>query len=199
MLVPRLLLLHLCSLVLCDDTSNDPQTQHSWSLTSFIWQILTSDELEPAHETEEPGVNEGTMPPLNDVINESNNHTTEEIDGNNSTTVVNEIDHNATQTRIRHECIPYEGCSPPLNCSSLTNINDSNLVGVANQGRVVGINTSQLHYLLENLSHTNICAIVMFYDTRCQYSIDFGWVYNKLGVVFPQLPVVAIDYGNHSS
>lgn len=105
---------------------------------------------------------------------------------------------NVTQVRIKHVCVPYEGCTPALNCSNTFLTNDSNLEGLVNQGHVVGVNSMQLQYLLENVTHANSCVIVMFYTVWCQHSIDFAPVYNKLGVVFPRIPVVAMDFGFHS-
>lgn len=199
MLVPLLLILSLGSLSLCEDTSSDTHAHNGW-FTS-LWRILTSDELESSDETVETVKEDMPRPttPSNDDDDDDVNN--DDVNNESVTDEVksNEESQNVIQTRVRHTCIPYEGCTPPLNCSNLTNINDSNLVGMTNQGCVVGINTTQLHYLLGNVSHTNMCAIVMFFDPRCIYSVTFGPVYNKLGVVFPQLPIVAIDYGNYSS
>ncbi len=110
----------------------------------------------------------------------------------------NEIANITQITRTKHVCVPYEGCTPPLNCTDFTNFNDSNLEGMVNQGHTVGVNLTQLQYLLENITHVNTCVIVMFYATWCPYSIGFGPIFNKLGVVFPQLPVVAFDFGLYS-
>ena len=127
---------------------------------------------------------------LEDMIKSENS------EGDTTSTEIKNITVQTTKTK--HVCIPYEGCTPQLNCTNFTNFNDSNLEGVINEGHAVGVNLTQLQYLLENITHINSCVIVMFYTTWCQYSIDFGPVLNKLGVVFSQMPVVAFDFGLYS-
>ena len=93
-------------------------------------------------------------------------------------------------------CDVNKGCNPPLQCLNLSTVNDSEMAGVINQGRVVEINASQLEYLLDSSKYTNTCMILMFFARWCQYSANFAPVYNSLGHSFPQLPILALDFGD---
>ena len=214
MIVPRLplqlVILLLCFFTTIAATEEASNAKQDSSWLSSLWQaFFNANEIEKVEEVDnkiedvivtspepepEPST---TIEELIDNDNSSKNDSTSEdllsIEG----------DHNLTNTttvpqRIRHTCIPHVGCSPQLNCTNVSLLNDTMLQGIANQSQVVGVNLTQLEYLLENISSTNACIVVMFYTTWCQYSVDFAPVYNKLGVVFPQIPVIAMDFGLYS-
>ena len=95
----------------------------------------------------------------------------------------------------RPVCDVDVGCKPRLQCLNLSRSELSGVSNVLNQGRVIKVNATQLQYLLDMPKFTNMCMVVMFYATWCQYSVDFSPTYNRLGRLFPQLPFLAVDYG----
>ena len=102
---------------------------------------------------------------------------------------------NLTVSQPRPVCEVGKGCRPRLQCLDFSSLNDSELVDVVGQRRAVIVSVNQLEYILENPGHVNGCVLVMFYGDWCPYSIEFAPVYNALGARFPDLLVVAVDYG----
>lgn len=212
MIVPRLplqliivLLCFFTTIAATEEASNAKQ-EASWY--SSLWQsIFKANEIEEVLEVdnrieddifispdiiEPPTTIEELIDNDNSSENDSNIEELSNIEGDDILT------NTTVPQRVRHICIPHVGCTPQLNCTNVSLLNDTMLQGIANQSQVVGVNLTQLVYLLENISSTNTCIVVMFYTTWCQYSVDFAPVYNKLGVVFPQIPVVAMDFGLYS-
>ena len=113
--------------------------------------------------------------------------------------VVANVDENATNnvtvSQPRPVCEVGRGCHPRLQCLNFSSLNDSNLEGVVGQRRAVVVPVEQLEYILENPAHVNGCVLVMFYGDWCPYSVEFAPVYNALGRRFPDLLVVAMDFG----
>jgi thiol-disulfide isomerase/thioredoxin len=93
-----------------------------------------------------------------------------------------------------------DGCNPRLNCSNLTSISliNETYMNIFTQPRVVNVSAHQLQYILEDSLFTNSCVLVLFYAAWCPYSIDFTPTYNALAKYFPQLTVLAMDFGNEN-
>ena len=98
-------------------------------------------------------------------------------------------------SKIRHICTAEGGCSPPLTCRNMSTLNNSNVTDIINQNKVVNVTSDQLQYILENPNFTNSCVLVFFYTVWCTYSMEFVPVYNVLAKHFPQMPVLAYDFG----
>ena len=98
-------------------------------------------------------------------------------------------------SKIRHICTAEAGCSPLLTCRNMSTLNDSNVTDIINQKKVVNVTSDQLQYILENPNFTNSCVLVFFYTVWCTYSMEFVPIYNILAKHFPQMPVLAFDFG----
>ena len=108
----------------------------------------------------------------------------------------NNVTNNATVNPPRPMCEVGKGCNPRLQCLNFSSLNDSNLEGVVGRRRAVIVSVDQLEYILENPGgHVNGCILVMFYGDWCPYSVEFAPVYNELGMRFPDLLVLAVDFG----
>ena len=100
-----------------------------------------------------------------------------------------------TSVRIRPICTSEDGCNPPLHCCNISTINDTNTTGIIGQGKVVKVTSEKLQYILESPLYTNSCLLVMFYAVWCPYSVEFAPTFNSLGRHFPQILVLALDFG----
>ena len=107
---------------------------------------------------------------------------------------ISQSENNVT-SKIRHICTAEGGCSPPLTCRNMSTLNNSNVTDIINQNKVVNVTSDQLQYILENPNFTNSCVLVFFYTVWCTYSMEFVPVYNVLAKHFPQMPVLAYDFG----
>ena len=208
-MLPRLLLLVCLVWRVSPGNSAEAQTggRHEKGWLTSVWEFFFPKSLIDSFEREPGGENPDNVEADKDNVEDHDTITISDITNltdnasvynENSTLSSSNSDpqaHNITQTRVKHTCVPYEGCTPQLNCTDYTRINDSKLDGIIKQGKVVAVNLTRLQYLLENVTYANSCVLVMFYMVWCQHSIDFVPVYNKLGVVFPQMPVVAMNFG----
>lgn len=146
--------------------------------------IDNSDSVSTVSETQEAFSNEWKTDLAN--INESNLTNGSHLAHNGSSN---------SSLKIKPVCTSESGCSPSLQCLNMTTINDTNTTDIVNQGKVVKVISGQLQYLLENPLYTNSCLLVLFYAVWCPYSIEFIPMFNVLGKKFPQLPVLALDFG----
>lgn len=172
-----------------EDESKDEEEMNYDSMFFSIWDYLFGEGLESN------SAKKNSDEDIEDVIETKDSTENSSTDKN----LINEANNtvNKTQSRVKHICIPHLGCEPALNCTNLSLLKDPKMEGIINQREVVGVNLTQLQYLLENAS-TNSCVLVMFYAVWCTYSVEFAPIYNQLGRSFPQIPVVAMDFGSHS-
>lgn len=105
------------------------------------------------------------------------------------------ITNNVTLNQPRPVCEAGKGCHPQLQCLNFSSLNDSDLEGIVGQRRAVIVSADRLESILENPAHVNGCVLVMFYGQWCPYSVEFAPTYNALGRRFPDLLVLAFDFG----
>lgn len=92
------------------------------------------------------------------------------------------------QKTNRPKCSAERGCDIPLNCHNYTTSNIT-----LGEAGILQVTPIQLQSILEEPNVTNSCALVMFYAPWCEYSVRFASRFNRVGRMFRELPVMAVD------